>query len=276
MVSASSFSAVRALAGNLPFRAAKRPAVPAALLLVLAALAALTGCDLYTYGRIGGADKEETFYPGDGGFTQIMSSLSGVWYSRYAGIGRLDGYRIGVWNGQGDFGELVENSGKTALFPAVVTPYQTYTDESGGPGSDVPAAGDYFVLYDDTVYGEADDTGSPGQSPGSAYCGLVRAVNVFAGDPGRGALVIEYLRGCAPRRDDDIKDGQRPFFGVYYRVLDRDTVQMANTVDLAAMYNGERYSTETAHLAEAVAKHNAGNEAEFVSWGVVIPQDRYK
>jgi hypothetical protein len=40
-------------------------------------------------------------------FETIMSSLSGVWYSHYAGTGRLDGYRIGKWE---DFGELVENN----------------------------------------------------------------------------------------------------------------------------------------------------------------------
>jgi hypothetical protein len=51
---------------------------------------------------------------------------------------------------------------------------------------------------------------------------------------------------------------------------------MANAVNLAAMYKGESYYTETEHLLEAVAKNTAENEAEFVSWGVVIPQGREK
>ena len=107
-----------------------------------------------------------------------------------------------------------------------------------------------------------------------AYLGIVRAVSVFNGDRNRGAIIIEYLTGCAPQWDDDIKGGQRPFFGIYYRILDRDTVQMANAVDLAALYAGEKYYTETKTLDEAIALNTVENEAEFISWGVVIPQDR--
>jgi hypothetical protein len=241
------------------------------LAALLAVLAVLGGCDLYTYGRLDGADRTETLYPGDPRFESIVSSMSGVWYSRYAGIGRLDGYRIGAWSGRGGFGELVEDSGKIALFPEAARPYQTYTDESG---SSAPAAGDYFMLYDDTVYGRTDDAGPPRGGWDFAYLGVVRAVNVFNGNPNRGAIIVEYLRGCAPRWDADIQNGPRPFFGVYYRALGKDTAQMANTVNLAAMYNGEKYYTETEHLREAVAKNSAENEAEFVSWGAVIPQDR--
>jgi hypothetical protein len=229
---------------------------------------AFLSCDLYTYGRLGGADKGETCYPGDSRFEGIMSSMSGVWYSRYAGMGRLDGYRIGRW---ADFAVMA--GGKTALFPDRAEPYKTYTAESG---SDVPSPGDYFVLYDDTVYGQTGGSSPPQAGQNFAYAGIVRAVNVFNGDPGRGAVIIEYLKGCAPRWDGDIKDGGRPFFGIYYKVLDGDTIQMANAMDLAAMYNGEKYYTETAHLHEAIAKNSAENEAEFVSWGVVIPQGREK
>ena len=230
-----------------------------------------SGCDLFTYGQLGGADQTGTLYPGDPRFAEIMSSLSGLWYSHYAGTGRLDGYRIGRWD---RFEEMVEDSGKIALFPAVTTPYETYTDEAG-PGSETPGGGDYFVLYDDTVYGQTD-SGAGGGGWGSAYLGIVRAVNVFNGDGGRGAVIIEYLRGCAPRWDEDLKDGRRPFFGVYYRVLKGDTVQMANAVDLAALHSGRKHYLETARLAEAIAKNNVENEAEFVVWGVVIPQDREK
>jgi hypothetical protein len=231
------------------------------------------GCDIYDYGRLGGADKTETLYPGDPWFEAVMSSVSGVWYSHDT-AGRLDGYRIGIWNGRGGFGELVVDSGKFVLFPARVTPYRTYTDESGGPGSDIPAAGDYFVLYDDTVYGQTDDTAPPRQSYGSAYCGLVRAVNIFYGNPNRGAIILEYLEGCTPQWNEGVKNGRWPFHAVYYRVLNGGAVQMADAVDLAAMIGNGDYHTETAHLTEAVAKNSAENEAEFISWGAVIPQDR--
>jgi hypothetical protein len=143
--------------------------------------------------------------------------------------------------------------------------------------SDIPGDEDFFVFYDDTVYGQADDN-TPGQASwGFGYIGIVLAVNVFNSDPGRGTIIIEYLKGCAPLWLNwwpESSNGQRPFFGIYYRVLDRDTVQMANAVDLAALYNGERYYTETKTLEEAIELNTIENEAEFISWGVEIPQDR--
>jgi hypothetical protein len=226
---------------------------------------------MYGYGQLGGAGQTDKLVPGEDLFESIMSSpLSGVWYSRYAGRGRLDGYRIGKWK---DFKALVEDQGKDALFPNLEK--ETYTGETG---SNLPGDEDFFVLYDDTVYGQAEDNAPGQESWGFAYCGIVRALNIFNGDKNRGAVIIEYLRGCAPdwgnESGDDIKDGRRPFFGIYYRVLDSDTVQMANAVDLAALYAGEKYYTETEHLPEAIDKNTIENEAEFISWGVVIPQGR--
>jgi hypothetical protein len=200
---------------------------------------------MYGYGALGGADKTDTLYPGDPGFEQILSSMSGVWYSRYAGLGRLDGYRIGL---RQDFASLVTDSGKAALFPKMTAPYTTCTGESFNPG-------DYFVLYDDTVYGEKEDgTGGNGGWDFFVmrYAGIVRAVNIFNGDPNRGAVIIEYFIGGCPTWDVDIAYGQRPFFGIYYRVLDRDMVQMANAVDLAALYAKRKYYTERRTLQEAI------------------------
>lgn len=226
---------------------------------------ALTSCELYTYGKLGGADQTETLYPGDPEFESIMASMSGVWYSHYAGIGRLDGYRIGKWQ---DIGEVM--AGKTALFPGLALKTANLPQ---------PWNGDYFVFYDDTVYGEKeDDTGGNGGWDFfiMRYIGVVRAVNIFNGDSDRGAVIIEYFTGGCPTWDIDIAYGQRPFFGIYYRVLDSDTVQMANAVDLAALYAGEKYYTERASLREAVDLNTVENEAEFISWGVVIPQEREK
>jgi hypothetical protein len=132
------------------------------------------------------------------------------------------------------------------------------------------------VLYDSSVYGQKDDNSSadPGWTYNFGFCGIVRGVNLFYDIPERGAIIIEYLEGCAPQWDDDIKDGQLPFFGIYYRFLDPDIVQMANAVDLAALYNGEKYYTEKATLQEAMDSNGVENEAEYIAWGVVIPQDR--
>jgi hypothetical protein len=242
-------------------------AVCVTALILFSAFSALSSCDLYHYGQLGGADKTDKLLPGDPGFGRIMSALSGVWYSHYAGIGRLDGYRIGRGS---DFNTLVTNPGKAALFPNRETPEKTYTGAAF-------TSGDYFVLYDDTVYGQAGDDGPGQESWGFSYCGIVRAINIFNGDPNRGAVIIEYLSGCAPRWLEDtqgLADGERPFFGIFYRRLSPDIIQMANAVDLAALYRGQKYYTETADLDEAIAKNNIENEAEFISWGVVIPQDR--
>jgi hypothetical protein len=245
--------------------------LPVLVAALIAPLLSFASCDLFEYGKLGGADNTYTFNPDDNRieFEERMSFMSGVWYSHYAGIGRLDGYRIGKW---ADFGKLVADSGKIALFPEF-DPVIYSTGKT-------PLDDDYFVFYDDTVYGQSDDgaggNGGWGEGMVFRYIGIVRAVNIFNGDPGRGAVIIEYLRGCAPTWDDDIKDGGRPFFGIYYRVLKPDIVQMANAVDLAALYNGEKYYTETVALDEAVTLNTVENEAEFIAWGVVIPQDREK
>jgi hypothetical protein len=226
----------------------------------------LAGCELYGYGRLGGADVTFDYYPGDPEFEGLLQFLSGVWYSHYAGIGRLDGYRVGKWK---DFEELVVASGKERLIPNWED--DTYT---GGPPDDE----DYFVLYDGSVYGQEDDDSPahPEWEGNLGFCGIVRAVNLFYNNPDRGAIIIEYLRGCAPLWDEDIQDGKLPFFGIYYRTLNPDLTQMANAVDLAALYNGEKYYTETLTLQEAIDSNTVENEAEYIAWGVVIPQDREK
>ena len=226
----------------------------------------LAACEQYSYGKLGGADRSGAYYPGDAQFEAVLSSLSGVWFSRYAGIGRLDGYRIGTWK---DFNSIAAEK-TAALFPDFKDlPYQ------GEP----PLPDDYFVFYDDTVYGQSDDgTGGNGGFAffPTRYFGLVRALNIFNNDPKRGAVIIEYFEGCAPQWDRDIRYGQRPFFGLFFRSINADTVQMANAVDLAALYAGKKYYTEKPSLAEAIKSNSVENEAEFISWGVVIPQDREK
>jgi hypothetical protein len=226
----------------------------------------ISSCDVFNYGTLGGADQTSIYYPGDPAFEDLMSFMSGAWYSRYAGIGRLDGYRIGKWK---DFKKLVVDRGKSGIFPNLEM--ETFTSETG---SSAPDGGSYFVFYDDTVYGQ-NNTGAGGNGGWNfSYVGIVRAVNAFYGDKNRGAIIIEYLKGGAPQWDNDLKEGRYPFFGIYYRVLDNSKVQMANAVDLAALYAGEKYYTETETLEEAVAFNTVENEAELIAWGVVIPQNR--
>ena len=230
------------------------------------------GCD---HGQLGGADRTDTYYPGDEIFNERFGFLCGLWYSEYAGIGLLDSYRIRKWS------ELTENDKIKAqsLFPSMeINNPKTYATQ------DIPSDSDYyFFLYDDTVYGQEEDIAEDYVNWGFCYMGVVRAINIFNNDKSRGAIIIEYFEGADPAwlSDPDgfsyqgLQPGEKPFFGIYFKVLDQNTVQMANAVDLAALNAGELYYTERGTLPEAVEYFDVENEAEFISWGVVIPQNRH-
>jgi hypothetical protein len=248
----------------------KRKFIAALLLLLL-----FSGCEL-DFGKLGGADITITADTPEA-IANIMESKLGIWYSHY-GASRLDGYRIGRW----EYIETNLGSKKLALFPGF------YPNPDKAPenyklflskGSKEPQPDDYYVFYDDTVYGQSDnDSGGNGGWDGlvTRYIGLVRAVNTFHDTEDTGAVIIEYFNGAYPQWSQDVVKTPLPFFGIYFRVLGPDTIQMANAVELEALSKGEKYYTETRTLKEAIAKNNAENDGEFISWGVVIPQDRQK
>ena len=244
-------------------------------------LFALFSCD---YGQIGGADKTDYHFPGEAVFEERMDFLQGEWYARYAGIGRLDGYRIRKWSdfvtNDADkakalehFPDLASTLGNPRTYLEEENQYWPYREDN-----------DYIVLYDDTAYGQGEDGVGGNEDWGFCYMGVVRAVTVFNGDVNRGAIIIEYLADADPRwlyssqtysgHSQGLEKGEKPFFGIYYRVLGRDVVQMANAVDLAALYAGKPYYTEKGTLEEAIEANGAENESEFISWGIVIPQER--
>jgi uncharacterized protein with FMN-binding domain len=210
----------------------------------------------------------------------VLETMTGVWYSHYGGV-RLDGYRVGKWK---DRHELLPQA-KRDLFPGFDIDAPQFRNYNGMAynaandyGEDLDEA--YFVFYDDTVYGE-DDNGEGGNGGWgefhSRYIGIVKAVNTFAvpaGGGNAGAVIIQYLDKCYPTWDSDFA-GVPPmsFFGVYYRILNRDLILMANAVDLDRLNAGEKYYTETATLQEALTKNTAENESKFVA-GVAISQER--
>jgi hypothetical protein len=202
--------------------------------------------------------------PGDEGIAGIIESWRGVWYSVYGGA-RLDGYRVGRWS------EIKEVMGdKLALFPDFDPDKPLLHDKR------LVQDNDYFFFYDDTVYGEDGNGqgGNGGWGLVARYIGIARAVNTFNGDSDEGAVIIEYLEGCYPQWAMDVVFWPLPFFGIYYRVIGPNTMQLANAVDLDALSAGKAYYTETATLQEAIDKNNAENSGKFISWGVVIPQTR--
>jgi hypothetical protein len=221
----------------------------------------LFGCGLY-YGTIGGADRTVQAV-----VAEIMEPKVGLWYSHY-GARRLDGYTIGRWK---DIKDVL--GAKLSLFPDFNPDDVSSLFLTGG--SPPPSGEDYFVFYDDTVYGQGEDGSGAGNGGwGFGYMGLVRAVNTFHNTKDTGAIIIEYFKGGYPQWSQEVIKTPLPFFGIYYRVLKPDVIQMANAVVLENLFAGRLYHTETATLEEAIAKNNAENDGEFISWGVVIPQDR--
>ena len=225
-------------------------------------------CD---YGQLGGADKTNTYYSGDTLFEERMSFLAGLWYSRDPGIGLLDSYRIRKWS---DI-TAADKTKAQALFSGTgfdVNNPQTYCEQ------DFPQDSDYVLLFDDTVYGQEYDDSGAGENWGFCYMGLVRAINIFNGDKKRGAIIIEYFEGADPfwLAWEGLLPGEKPFYGIYYKVIDPDTVQMANAIDQVALNEGRSYHLEQRTLNEAATKFDAENEAEFIIWGVVFPYARVK
>jgi hypothetical protein len=223
-------------------------------------------CD---HGQLGGADKTETYYAEDSVFAERMNFLCGVWYSRDPEIGlMIDGSRIRKWSDL----NASDKAKAQSLFTAMnIDSPRTYS------GQAVPKGSDYIILYDDTLYGQQNDDSGDTESWGFSFMGLLRAINIFNGDKNRGAIIIEYFEGADPLWLSDTQGlarGEKPFYGIYYNALAPDTVQMSNPIDLAAMYAGKPYYTEKASLDEAIAANGVENEAEFINWAVVIPQDR--
>jgi hypothetical protein len=233
------------------------------------------------YGEVGGADITDTYRePAD--IARYIDGWQGGLYSRYAQ--RLqDGYIIGKWNALAGISDKLGvfpdfeitapqflNSGGTAV--AAVTPDASIP--RGSPGSIHPD--DYYILYDDTVYGQNSSSGRPG-SRGYSYLAVVRGINLFDRNPGHGALIVEYLAGCYPERYPFGPAGGveavLPFFGIFFRAVSRTAMQMTNPYKRAERLNGRPYYTETATLEEAFALNNVENDVEFVDWGDETPRE---
>jgi hypothetical protein len=229
--------------------------------IFLAAIFLFWSCD---HGQLGGADKTDTYYPTDALFKERLEFLCGTWVSSY------DGYRTCKW---GDF-STEDKARAQALFPDInlnANNPKTYLKQ------DFPQAGDYIVLFD-------DDTAGSGWGGDFCFMGLVRAINIFYGDKKHGAVIIEYFEKADPLWLSDadgfayqgLTRGEKPFYGIYYRVIDSDAVQMANPIDIAALLAEEFYYTEKGTLNEAIKTFTVENEMEFVSWATASVQNREK
>ena len=124
------------------------------------------------------------------------------------------------------------------------------------PGMSTPA--ERYIIENDTLQyiGYADgDTN---------YKGEIRFVSNYRADSG--VIIIEYTE--SPTYDGH---NGNSFFGVYYRNLKYDTVQIANAIDPDGVS-----SPDTATLEEAIGKFTRLNMGNYVNWGVVQPQRRVR
>jgi hypothetical protein len=260
-------------------KATKKQRLTALAVLLLCVPAAFYACG-GLYGDIGGADITDTYRTPEA-ITERIDLWQGVWYSRY-GSRLMDGYTVGKWK------EAASVLGsKAALFlNAGFDPSQPrFLDTEGNVRSAIPAdetnrgspgtihGEDYFIFYDDSLYLQNADTTGTGR--GYSWIGIVRAVNIFDKNPRRGAVIVEYLDGAYPDRPP-FDTGRRalPFYGVFFRTLTEDSMQIANPLKLAERINGRPYHTETGDLEKAIALNNVENDVEFVDWGETLPQDR--
>ncbi|MCL2608600.1 MAG: hypothetical protein FWD94_01675 [Treponema sp.] len=229
---------------------------------LLSILLLFSACD---YGELGDADKTDTYMPGDAVFDERMDFFDGIW--KMPGNG--DGYHIRRWGDLDGKDETLETA--ELLFPNLDTENLKTWSTKENPSTD-----DFVLLY---------NGGGPYEDEwgGTSYMGIVRAINIFNDDLDRGAIIIEYFEGADPEwlstpgfnNSQGLRPGEVPFFGIHYRgVADKNWVQMANAVNLAALYAGKLYYVEQRSFEDALRVFTVKKDSEWIDWGIVMPQKR--
>jgi hypothetical protein len=136
--------------------------------------------------------------------------------------------------------------------PALLKGEWVYTP----PGSSSP---ERYVIEENTL-----QYGYGGESVYD-YKGDIRFVSNYSTDSG--VIIIEYTV-----RPTYQKYNGKPFFGIYYRNLKSNTVQLANPINLADSYS----APDTDTLEEAIKKFTRNRMGSLVGWGNVQPQTRVR
>ena len=122
----------------------------------------------------------------------------------------------------------------------------------------VPSRSERYIIDKDTV-----EYGYGGGESEMDYAGNIRFVSNYSADSG--VIIIEYT--VPPTFQ---KYNGNSFFGIYYRNLKNNTVQLANAI------NADYSSPDTATLEEAIEKFTRLKMGNYVDWGVVQPQNKVR
>ena len=129
------------------------------------------------------------------------------------------------------------------------------------PGSSVPA--ERYIIEGDTL-----QYGYGGGTHDTNYKGKIEFVSNFSRDSG--VIVILYTE--TPSYD---KYNGNPFTAVYYRNMKKDTIQLANVINLANL-DDEKSCADTKTLEEAVLKFTRLKMSNYVNWANAQPQTRVR
>jgi len=143
----------------------------------------------------------------------------------------------------------------------------TWIFPSSGPVSESYVIDNATVMDNgDVIAGTVQyDGGASGN--GTSYKGNIRFVSNYSSTSG--VIIIEYTEAPNYSNGYGVYNG-KPFFGIYYRNLKNNTVQLANSTNLG----DNTGSPDTATLEEAVAKFTRLNLVNYVDWSRVNPQSR--
>jgi len=144
----------------------------------------------------------------------------------------------------------------------------TWIFPSSGPVSESYVIDNAAVMDNGAIIASGTvkyDGGASGN--GTSYKGSIVFVSNYSSTSG--VIIIKYTEAPIYSNSFSIYNGN-PFFGIYYRNLKNNTVQLANSTILG----DNTSSPDAATLDEAIAKFTRLNMVNFIDWSTVNPQSR--
>jgi hypothetical protein len=220
------------------------------------------------------------YYPGEQPFEELMNLLEGYWSSSYdsylvrkwSNFNEDDETLVAkIWDEYGVYNEEEEEEIYVSRYPDDWNDID-FNDLKTYESKKTPGNNDYVYAYLDDMGRMMDVTMGGYEDYYMAYFGLVRAV--YISDDGWHAVIIEYFEegdpGWISIREGITPRGTKPYFGLFIKVEDNNTVAMMNTTFVEDNYS----PTEQATLEEAIALFNPENRLTLMADGVGVSQNR--